>query len=103
MTAALAEGIARQWDAEIVPRLTEYVRIPAKSPHFDAQWESHGHIESAIRLAEAWVRSQAVRGLQVEIVRLPGRTPTLWFDIPGTGSRTVLLCGHLDKKPEMVG
>ena len=103
MTAALAEGIARQWDTEIVPRLTEYVRIPAKSPHFDAQWESHGYIESAIRLAEAWVRSQPVRGLQVEIVRLPGRTPTLWFDVPGTGSRTVLLYGHLDKQPEMVG
>jgi acetylornithine deacetylase/succinyl-diaminopimelate desuccinylase-like protein len=40
-------------------------------------------------------------------VRLPGRTPVLYFDVPATGDagagRTVLLYGHLDKQPEMVG
>ena len=103
MTAGLAERIAQQWDDDIVPRLMEYIRIPAKSPHFDAQWEGSGHIEAAIRLAEQWVRRQALRGLKVEIVRLPQRTPLLWFDVPGSGSRTVLLYGHLDKQPEMTG
>src|SRR5205823_8796175 len=44
-----------------------------------------------------------VRGLSCEIVRLPGRTPQLYFDVPGTGNRTVLLYGHLDKQPEMTG
>ena len=38
-----------------------------------------------IRLAEAWVRQQPVRGMTVEIVRLPGRTPVLYFDVPGSG------------------
>jgi acetylornithine deacetylase/succinyl-diaminopimelate desuccinylase-like protein len=41
--------------------------------------------------------------MTVEIVRLPGRTPVLYFDAPGTGARTVLLYGHLDKQPEMTG
>ena len=41
--------------------------------------------------------------MTVEIVRLPGRTPVLYFDVPGTGGRTVLLYGHLDKQPEMTG
>ncbi len=38
-------------------------------------------------------------------MRLPGRTPLLYFDIPATNQseRTVLLYGHLDKQPEMVG
>ena len=27
----------------------------------------------------------------------------LFFDVPGTGDRTVLLYGHLDKQPEMTG
>jgi len=102
----LLSTIADQWDGEIVAQLTDYVRIPAKSPQFDPQWEQHGHIERVIRLAEAWVSKQPVRGLKVEIVRLPGRTPLLYFDIAATGKpseRTVLLYGHLDKQPEMSG
>jgi acetylornithine deacetylase/succinyl-diaminopimelate desuccinylase-like protein len=102
-TTSLLSAIAAQWDADIVQQLTSYVRIPAKSPHFDPQWEAHGHIERVVRLAEAWVKRQPVRGLVHEIVRLPGRTPLLYFDVQGTGNRTVLLYGHLDKQPEMTG
>ncbi|MGH8712859.1 MAG: M20/M25/M40 family metallo-hydrolase, partial [Casimicrobiaceae bacterium] len=101
--ATLLSAICAQWDKDIVPQLTDYVRIPAKSPHFDPHWQAHGHIERVIRLAQAWVRKQPVCGLGVEIVRLPGRTPLLHFDVPGTGERTVLLYGHLDKQPEMKG
>jgi acetylornithine deacetylase/succinyl-diaminopimelate desuccinylase-like protein len=36
-------------------------------------------------------------------VRLPARTPLLYFDVPGKGDRSVLLYGHLDKQPEMSG
>ena len=61
----LATGIARQWDDEIVPQLTDYIRIPAKSPHFDPDWKKNGHIERVITLAEAWVRKQPVRGPEV--------------------------------------
>src|SRR6266581_5117909 len=105
-STTLLSAISTQWDAEIVPQLTDYVRVAAKSPHFDPQWETNGHIERVIRLAEAWVKKQPVRGLKVEIVRLPGRTPLLYFDAPATGksgNRTILLYGHLDKQPEMSG
>ena len=105
-TATLESRIAVQWDAEIVPQLTEYIRIPAKSPHFDPQWDTNGHIERVVRQAEAWVRAQPVEGLAVEIVRLPGRTPVLYFEVEARGTnheRTVLLYGHLDKQPEMTG
>ena len=104
--ADLEARTAAQWDAEIVPEITEYIRIPAKSPHFDPQWEANGHIERVIRQAEAWVRAQPVKGLRSEIVRLPGRTPLLFFEVPANGTAregTVLLYGHLDKQPEMVG
>ena len=102
-SANILSAISTQWDTDIVPQLTDYIRIPAKSPHFDPQWESSGHIERAIRLAEAWVRRQPVRGMTHEIVRLPGRTPLLYFDVAGTSAHTVLLYGHLDKQPEMAG
>ena len=49
---ALAASVARTWDTSIVPQLVEYIRIPAKSPHFDPAWEANGHIERVIRLAE---------------------------------------------------
>jgi acetylornithine deacetylase/succinyl-diaminopimelate desuccinylase-like protein len=102
-SASAADRIVRQWDSDIVPRLVDYIRIPAKSPHFDPAWETHGHIERVVQLAEQWARAQPIPGLAVEIVRLPGRTPVLLFEVPGSGHRTVLLYGHLDKQPEMVG
>src|SRR4029453_6488190 len=106
--AALSAAIAAQWDNEIVPQLTTYIRIPAKSPPFDPEWKKNGHIERVVALAEAWVRKQPVRGLEVEIVRLKGRTPLLYFNVPATAKKsgrdaTVLLYGHLDKQPEMIG
>ena len=106
-STALAAAVADHWDANIVSQLVDYVRIPAKSPHFDPAWEKNGHIERVIRLAHAWAIAQPVRGLALEIVRLPGRTPVLFFEVPASGAaagdRTVLLYGHLDKQPEMVG
>jgi acetylornithine deacetylase/succinyl-diaminopimelate desuccinylase-like protein len=105
--AAQLEGrIAKQWDTEILPQLVEYVRIPAKSPHFDAQWREAGHIEAAIQQARQWLMRQPVTGLEVKVVRLEDRTPVLYFDVPATpggGDHSVLLYGHLDKQPEMTG
>jgi acetylornithine deacetylase/succinyl-diaminopimelate desuccinylase-like protein len=104
---ALAARIARHWDDDIVSRLIEYVKLPAKSPHFDPAWHDHGHIEAAIAQARAWVERQAVPGLAIEVIRLEGRTPVIFFDVPARGSgatqKSVLLYGHLDKQPEMTG
>jgi acetylornithine deacetylase/succinyl-diaminopimelate desuccinylase-like protein len=100
---SLLEFIEGKWDAEIVPRLVEYVRIPAKSPHFDHNWEANGHIDAVVRHAENWCRNQPVTGMRLEVVRLPRRTPLLFFEVPGAVDRTVLLYGHLDKQPEMTG
>src|SRR5512140_407751 len=99
--------IDRQWDDDIVAQLIDYIRVPAKSPHFDPEWKQHGHIEASIAQAHAWAQRQGIAGLKLEIVRLEGRTPVLFFDVPARGNsasqRTVLLYGHLDKQPEMTG
>jgi len=98
---SLQRFIDRQWDAEITPRLMDYIRIPNKSPLFDANWEEHGHMEAAVQLAETWCRQQPIDGMRVEVVRLAGRTPLLFIEIPGSKPGSVLLYGHLDKQPEM--
>ena len=95
--------VQRAWDDDIVPTLTEYIRIPAKSPMFDAHWAEHGHLERAVGLITDWARRRKIEGLAIEVVRLPGRTPVILMEAPGTGGDTVLLYGHCDKQPEMVG
>ncbi|WP_031373681.1 M20 family metallopeptidase [Lysobacter antibioticus] len=99
--------VSEKWDDEIVPQLVEYIRIPNKSPMFDADWVQHGYMDDAVKLMETWARAQSIPGMQVEVVRLEGRTPLIFIDIPaahgGSDEDCVLLYGHLDKQPEMTG
>jgi acetylornithine deacetylase/succinyl-diaminopimelate desuccinylase-like protein len=91
------------WDESIVPTLCEYVRIPNKSPTFDPDWASHGHMDEAAELLAAWCRAQPVKGMTVDIVRLEGRTPVVFVEVEGDSEDTVVLYGHLDKQPEFDG
>jgi acetylornithine deacetylase/succinyl-diaminopimelate desuccinylase-like protein len=101
----LADFIDQCWGDAIVPTLVEYIRIPNKSPAFDPEWAAHGYMEEAVRMFESWALEHisALPGATIETVRLPGRTPLILIEVPGAGKDTVLLYGHLDKQPEMVG
>jgi acetylornithine deacetylase/succinyl-diaminopimelate desuccinylase-like protein len=95
----------RIWDDEIVPALTDYIRIPNKSPAFDKDWDKHGHMEKAVTMFADWARAKltAFPGAALEVVRLAGRTPLIFIEIPGQAPGTILMYGHLDKQPEMLG
>jgi acetylornithine deacetylase/succinyl-diaminopimelate desuccinylase-like protein len=97
----------RRWDEELVPLLADYVKVPAKSPAFDAGWAEHGHLKQVVQSAHAWAAAQRIAGMRLEIVTIDGRTPCIFFDIPATqglgNARSVLFYGHLDKQPEMEG
>jgi acetylornithine deacetylase/succinyl-diaminopimelate desuccinylase-like protein len=98
--------ISQFWDDSIVPALVDYIRIPAKSPHFDKAWSRNGYIDAAVELAAVWCRKNPVPGMKLEVVRLEGRTPVLLIEVPAfqtSSAKTVLMYGHLDKQPEMVG
>ena len=95
--------ISRFWDEAIVPTLVDYIKIPAKSPHFDPAWKKNGHIDAAVELAASWCRKHALPGMKLEVVRLEGRTPILLIELEGKKPETVLMYGHLDKQPEMIG
>ena len=114
LNAAQALGeVSRAWDDDIVHRLEDYIRIPAKSPAFDADWVQNGFIDTVMWDAATWVMAQKVDGLTLEVIRLEGRTPVLFFEIPAStgaadadkapSSQTVLMYGHLDKQPEFSG
>jgi acetylornithine deacetylase/succinyl-diaminopimelate desuccinylase-like protein len=108
--AELARHTARQWDESILPALTDYIAVPAKSPLFDREWQAHGLIDRVVRDAAAWVERRRVPGLRLEVIRLEGRTPVIFFEVPSTrpggdapDAPTICLYGHLDKQPEFNG
>ncbi len=98
-----AEFVNNMWDSEIIPQISEYIKIPNKSPHFDPDWEQKGHMETAVVMLEAWCKTQPIKDMTIEVVRLEGRTPLLFIDIPGDSDKVVLLYGHYDKQPEFSG
>ena len=103
--ARLTDFIGALWDEAVTPTLVDYIRIPNKSPAFDPDWVAHGHMERAVDLLASWTsaRLPALPGASLEVVRLEGRTPVIFIEVPGEVDDTVLLYGHLDKQPEMSG
>jgi acetylornithine deacetylase/succinyl-diaminopimelate desuccinylase-like protein len=113
--AQALDEVSRAWDDDLVPRLEDYIRIPAKSPMFDADWAKNGYIDTVVWDAATWVMAQKVEGLTLEVIRLEGRTPVLFFEVAASSgsaapdpaktpsSQTVLMYGHLDKQPEFSG
>ena len=99
------DEVSNAWDSRILPQLQEYIRIPAKSPMFDADWQEHGYLDTVVHSTARWIEAQKVAGLTLEVVRLEGRTPVLFFEVAATkaAQNTVLMYGHLDKQPEFSG
>ena len=91
------------WETDIIDSLSEYIKIPNKSPMFDKDWEANGHMQVAMDHVMAWITAQQVPGLTMALHQLPGRTPTLLVEYPGERDDTVLIYGHLDKQPEFSG
>jgi acetylornithine deacetylase/succinyl-diaminopimelate desuccinylase-like protein len=107
-TAQVLSSVSQAWDDDLVGQLSDYIEIPAKSPAFDANWAQAGYLDKVIERTAAWIEAQKVAGLTLEIIRLPGRTPVLFFEVAATRSQsanrqTVLMYGHLDKQPEFDG
>src|SRR5205807_623193 len=96
-------SVGERWDSSVVPTLQKYIRIPNQSPLFDPDWKRNGYMHQAITLARSWVEQQGIAGLRIETHELDGRTPLLFMEVDGDASSTVLMYGHLDKQPAMVG
>ena len=103
LTSHLTTHINTFWEREILPALHDYIRIPNESPLFDPDWQAHGHMEQAVALVTAWMQRQQIPGGTLQVLQDGDRTPLLLLDFPGSIPDTVLMYGHLDKQPPMVG
>lgn len=99
----LYQFVATAWQKKALPSLMDYIQIPNKSPHFDKHWQEHGFMDKAVSHIMDWCQKNAPENMQLEKHTLPGRTPILLMDIPGTLEGSILFYGHLDKQPEMTG
>lgn len=107
---SMQSRIDRVWDEDIIPELTEYIRIPNVSKAYEPDWRELGHMDRAVEHIRRWCAARAIAGLTVEVVGLPGLTPMIVMEVPAFGAGStrgtddvVLLYGHLDKQPEMEG
>ena len=113
MSAAeiIDQHVDHVWDTDVLPSLMEYIAIPCVSVHFDPDWREHGHLDRAVEHIRAWCATRTIASMTVEVLELPGRTPLILVEVPAFLPQqhrapvgdTVLLYGHCDKQPEMVG
>lgn len=104
-SAVLLNFVSQKVDAELIPVLSDYVRIPSLSPSFDPEWETNGHMENAMNVLVDWVKAQPIKDMSVEIYREPHIPPMVFVEIPATDASfpTVLMYGHMDKQPHFTG
>lgn len=113
MTASMdvktvSDVVSTTWNDELIAELSDYIAIPALSPAFDPHWEGNGYLHNAVDHVHSWIKKQPIVGMTSRIAELPERTPVIVAEVPAFGdtsdnSSTVLLYGHCDKQPEMVG
>ena len=99
----LEKDINDFWDANILPTLTEYIKIPNKSPAFDPDWKQNGYMDAVLELTKKWVEKFQPEGSVMHIDEGGDKTPMLIVEIPGERDGNILMYGHLDKQPEMEG
>lgn len=112
-SSLLKKQVHHFWEGEVLPALAKYIEIPNQSPLFDTDWKKHGYMDDAVKLAVQWVHDHPISGMSIEVLEEPGRTPLVFLEVEaseGAGSHirqdtagTILLYGHLDKQPPMVG
>lgn len=102
-TEQLTQFVNETWDNSIIPELIEYIKIPNKSPHFDPDWQKNGHMDKAVTLIKNWCENNGLSDMTLEVIQLEGKTPVIYIETPGDNDETILMYGHLDKQPEMVG
>jgi len=99
----LKNNINDFWDESIIPVLTEYIKIPNKSPSFEPDWKKKGHMDKVLKMATSWTKKHLPCDASLTVKESKGKTPLILVDIPGKKEGNVLMYGHLDKQPEMDG
>ena len=69
----LQQHINSFWDNAIIPTISEYIKIPNKSPAFDPDWEAKGYMDSVVALASVWVKKNKPENSTLHIYKETGK------------------------------
>ena len=98
--------ISEFWDKKALPSLMDFIRIPALSTAFDAEWKKHGYLYQTCEHVAAWIQKQ-IPDAKCEIIQDGERTPCLFVEILSKNveknDTTVAFYGHFDRQPEASG
>jgi acetylornithine deacetylase/succinyl-diaminopimelate desuccinylase-like protein len=101
---ATTKHIDIEMEKEILPNLSEFIRIDNLSPFYDTEWNSNGKQDKAAHFCLDWVLKQNIKGLKGEIVKDEDKSPLIFIEIDAQGSdKNILLYGHFDKQPHFTG
>lgn len=103
--AKIVEYVEKHTECGIIPALVEFIKVPNLSTDFDPEWETNGHMQTAMNILIDYVNSLEIQGLQYEILKEPGK-PWLYFaslEATDTSLGTTLMYGHFDKQPFLEG
>ena len=82
--SAISGHVERVWADDITPALQRYIAIPNVSVSYDADWEAHGYMDEAVQLVREWCAARPIKGITVDVHRIPGRTPLILVEVPAS-------------------
>jgi len=98
------EFVDQKFETELLPGLSEFIKIDNLSPFYDTEWNTNGKLEKAAQFCLDWVLKQEVAGLKGEIIKDEDKSPIIFIEIDARGSeKNFLIYGHFDKQPHFTG
>jgi acetylornithine deacetylase/succinyl-diaminopimelate desuccinylase-like protein len=96
--------VEEKFETDLLPGLSDFIRIDNLSPFYDPEWNSNGKLEAAAKFCLDWVFKQEVAGLKGEIIKDEDKSPLIFIEIDARDSeKNFLLYGHFDKQPHFEG
>lgn len=90
-----------QIDANLIPTIADFVRIPNQSRQYDQEWDTNGLQQKACNFCIDWANKLDIEGLTLELIEEEGKTPVVLGILDSPNKSTVLMYGHIDKQPPL--
>jgi acetylornithine deacetylase/succinyl-diaminopimelate desuccinylase-like protein len=96
--------IDAEFENEVIPNLSEFIKIDNLSPSFDKEWNTNGKLEQAAKFCLDWALLQGIEGIKGEVIKDADKTPLIFIEIAArNSSKNYMLYGHFDKQPHFNG
>jgi hypothetical protein len=69
--------LKEQVHKNIIPAISEFIKIPNQSRLFDPNWNSNGLQERACQFAIDFAKKQNIKDMSIDFIQEEGKTPAL--------------------------